>query len=344
MADELVSLRPVTSVALLVEYAVGRGLSTAAVLRGTDVSESQLNEPAGEVMLGQELAVLRNIVAGLDDEPGLGFLAGLLCHPPSLGVLGFALLTSPSLRHALEIGLRYADLSFTAAAHTLHDEGSEVRISRDDQALPPEIRRFALERDLAAISTIQQDLLATRIPVERVEVQFDAHPVYEMFGAVLGVENIRFNAPQTALVVRTSVLQLPLPQANVASARMYEQQCAELVQRRRSRVGISKQVRQLLVREGGMADQSRIAVALNLSVRTLRRRLADEGTSFRELSNETLGLLAEELLGAGLTVENVADRLGYSSVSAFTSAFRTWHGLSPGNFARVKRGLAPVSA
>ncbi|MEU8899914.1 AraC family transcriptional regulator ligand-binding domain-containing protein [Nocardia sp. NPDC048505] len=342
MADELVSLRPVTSVALLVEYAVGRGLATPDVLRDTEITEAQLTEPAGEVMLVQELRVLRNIVAGLDDEPGMGFLAGLLCHPPSLGVLGFALLTSPNLRHALEIGLRYADLSFTAAAHALHDAGSELHIIRDDSALPPEIRRFALERDLAAISTIQQDLLSTRIPVERVEVPFDAHPVYEMFGAVLGVEDIRFGAPRTALVVQASVLQLPLPQANVAGARMYEQQCADLVQRRRSRVGISKQVRQLLVREGGMAEQARIAVALNLSVRTLRRRLAEEGTSFRELSNETLGLLAEELLGAGLTVENVADRLGYSSVSAFTSAFRAWHGLSPGNFARVKRGLAPV--
>ncbi|MFC9894978.1 AraC family transcriptional regulator ligand-binding domain-containing protein [Nocardia sp. NPDC127579] len=344
MADELVSLRPVTSVALLVEYAAGRGLNTSSILRGTGISESRLTEHTGEVMLGQELSVLRNIVSALDDEPGMGFLAGLLCHPPSLGVLGFALLTSPNLRHALEIGLRYADLSFTAAAHTLHDQGAEVRIVRDDQGLPPEIRRFALERDLAAISTIQQDLLATRIPVERVEVPFEAHPVYEMFGAVLGVEDIRFGSPHSALVVRAGVLELPLPQANTASARMYEQQCAELVQRRRSRVGISKQVRQLLVREGGMADQSRIAVALNLSVRTLRRRLAEEGTSFRELSNETLGLLAEELLGAGLTVENVADRLGYSSVSAFTSAFRSWRGLSPGNFARVKRGLAPVGA
>ncbi|RDI67603.1 hypothetical protein DFR76_103674 [Nocardia pseudobrasiliensis] len=51
--------------------------------------------------------------------------------------------------------------------------------------------------------------------------------------------------------------------------------------------------------------------AHGLGVRTLRRRLSDEGTTFRELANETIGMLAEELLIAGLTVEQVADRLGY---------------------------------
>ncbi|CAM4167935.1 AraC family transcriptional regulator [Nocardia ninae] len=344
MAEELATLRSTTSVALLAEYAMRRGLPRSVILRDTGIKEGQLDDPAGEITLGQELALMSNLTAAIDDEPGQGFMAGLLCHPPSFGVLGFALMTSPNLRHALEIGLRYVDLSFTAARLDVCDHGAEVWITRDDRALPVHIRRFALERDLAAISTIQQDLLSTRIPVTRVEVPYEPHPIYETFAAMLGVEKVVYGASGTTLVVQSSALQLPLPQANIATARFYEQQCAELIDRRRSRMGISKQVRQLLLRQGTLADQARVAAALNLSVRTLRRRLAEEGTTFRELSNETLGLLAEELLMAGLTVENVADRLGYASPSAFTTAFRGWRGLSPGNFARVKRGLAPVGA
>jgi AraC-like DNA-binding protein len=110
------------------------------------------------------------------------------------------------------------------------------------------------------------------------------------------------------------------------------------MQRRRTRTGLGGQVRELLIRRGGVADQTHIAADLDLSVRTLRRRLAGEGTTFREVSNETVGLLAEEMLIAGLTVEHAAERLGYSSVSAFTSAFRSWRGQSPGQFARIHRG------
>lgn len=344
MTDELSSLRLTTSVALLADYAMGRGLPLSSILRGTGIGESQLNDPTGEIMLRQELDMISNIVAAIDDEPGQGLRAGLLCHPPSFGVLGFAMMSSPNLRHALEIGIRYAELSFTAAQLHLHDEGAEVWVVRDDKAIPESIRRFALERDLAAIATIGQDLLSTRVPVTRVQIPLAPNPIYETFAAVLGVEEIVFEAPGTTLIIQSSALQLPLPQANTTTRRFYEQQCAEVIERRRSRMGVSKQVRQVLLHHGGVADQARVAADLNISIRTLRRRLAEERTTFRELSHETLGLLAEELLTAGLTVENVADRLGYASTSAFATAFRTWRGLSPGNFARAKRGLASVGA
>ncbi|WP_433670193.1 helix-turn-helix domain-containing protein [Nocardia sp. CA-136227] len=56
---------------------------------------------------------------------------------------------------------------------------------------------------------------------------------------------------------------------------------------------------------------------MDSSVRTLRRHFADEGTTFRELSTETVGLLSGEFLVTGMTVEQAAQRLGYASVSAF---------------------------
>ncbi len=86
-----------------------------------------------------------------------------------------------------------------------------------------------------------------------------------------------------------------------------------------------------------MASQPEIAGALNISVRTLRRRLSEEGTTFRELSDETSALLAQELLAAGLTAEQTSLRLGYSSGSAFAAAFRSWKGQTPHQYARSCR-------
>lgn len=341
-ADEAMRLRSIGSAALLVDYASTRGLEAADVLRDTGIRAADLSDQTSEITLSQEIALIRNIVRGVEDEPGQGLLAGLMCHATSLGVLGFAIMSSPTLGHAIDIALRHVDLTYTVANHSIRMVGNEAWIERDDRALPDEIRSFALERDLGAISTVQQDLMSIKPPVLRVEVSLRAHPIYEMFGAVIGVDDIRFGCDHSTMIFAASALDLPLPQANIGVARYYEQQCEELCERRRSRIGVSGQVRKLLIRRGGVADQTHIAADLDVSVRTLRRRLADEGTTFRELSNETVGMLAEELLVAGLTVEQVADRLGYSSVSAFGSAFRSWKGQSPGHFARINRGRVAV--
>ncbi|WP_327139544.1 MULTISPECIES: AraC family transcriptional regulator [unclassified Nocardia] len=337
MSGELGRLRSINNAALLVEFGAGRGLTMDSMLVHTGIKESDLTEPAAEIELEQEFELMANILAGTDDEPGLGLLAGMQCHPTSLGIWGFAISTSPNLRHALEIGLRYVDLSFTAALHRLDKRGADVAILRDDSMVPPGIRRFALERDLVAIGTVQQDLLPMRLPAVRLEVPLERHPMYETVFAMLGVSDMTFGAPKLVLTLQASSLELKLPQANPASMKIFEEQCAQIVQQRQQRGGISGQVRELLIHRQGMADQSDIAADLGLSVRTLRRRLADDGTTFRELSGETVGLLAEELLTAGLTVESVACRLGYASVSAFGSAFRAWKGQTPGQYARQSR-------
>ncbi|MFI1918007.1 AraC family transcriptional regulator [Nocardia sp. NPDC020380] len=338
MGDGLGRVRSIGGTALLAEFAVGRGMPIQVVLKGSGIEERELAEPAGEILLEQELTVLRTVVEGLGNEPGLGFLAGFQCHPTSFGVLGFAMIGSPSLRDALEIALRYTDLSVAIAHHYLEVRGSEITLLRDDRVVPADLRRFAQERDIAMISTIQQDLLPMPFPVTRVDLEWEPHPVYETLGVVLNVEELNFDAPRFEIVMRAAMLEMRPAQANAALARAYEQQCVDIMQRRKQRTGISGRVRELLVHSVGTADQSSIAAGLDISVRTLRRRLAEEGTTFRELSCETVGLLAEELLMTGLTVESVADRLGYSSVSSFASTFRTWKGQTPGTFARAHRG------
>ncbi|WP_067702660.1 AraC family transcriptional regulator ligand-binding domain-containing protein [Nocardia jejuensis] len=338
MVDGLGRLRSIASTALLAEFGVGRGLTMSSILHGSGIAEADLSDPASEIMLDQELVVMRNVVEGIGDEPGLGFLAGFQCHPTSFGVLGFAMISSPTLRCALEVALKYTDLSVAIASHHLETNGSEVAMLRDDRVVPSDLRRFAQERDIAMISTIQQDLLPMQFPVQRVELEWEAHPVYETLGVVLNVDELVFKAPEFKIVLQSAMLEMRPSQANAALARAYEQQCVSIMQRRKRRAGISGRVREMLVQQSGVVDQTSIAADLDVSVRTLRRRLAEEGTTFRELSCETVGLLAEELLLAGLTVESVADRLGYASVSAFASTFRAWKGQTPGTFARTHRG------
>ncbi|WP_051178296.1 helix-turn-helix transcriptional regulator [Nocardia concava] len=79
-----------------------------------------------------------------------------------------------------------------------------------------------------------------------------------------------------------------------------------------------------------MPTLTEMARELAMSERTLHRRLAEEGTTFRAVVDQTRQLLAEELLAQGLTVEAVSRRLGYSDTAAFSHAYRRWHGRPPG--------------
>ena len=69
---------------------------------------------------------------------------------------------------------------------------------------------------------------------------------------------------------------------------------------------------------------------LNMSERTLQRRLTEEGARYRQLHNEWLMGEARKLLREkNLSIESISQLLGYSDVSNFRQAFRRWYGVSP---------------
>jgi AraC-like DNA-binding protein len=90
-------------------------------------------------------------------------------------------------------------------------------------------------------------------------------------------------------------------------------------------------VRRLLGR--GMAGLEAVAAQLGVSAPTLRRKLAAEGTSFREVREQLLRDQAvASLVRGGESVEELALRLGFSEASAFHRAFKRWTGSSPGSY------------
>lgn len=334
MLDDSWCVRSIHSAAVLVEFATSRAMTTAAVLAGTGLTEADLDDPDIEIDIAQEFRLVENILDATGDEPGVGLLAGFSVHLSMLGSLGIALSSCSTVREMVELWARHAELSFAYCRFGIADAPDRVLVALDTGPVPPRLRRFAIERDLAALRIIQRELLNWDIRVRRLELTLPYAPVYEAVGMLLGIGDIGYDRPADVLVLDAADLRRPMPQANSMLRRQYEQLCAEIVERRRARVGLAGQVRALLMRHGRAIDQATIAADLHMSVRTLRRRLADEGTTFRELACETTGLLAEELLAAGFTVDTVATRLGYTSVSAFATAFRDWKGQTPGQFAR----------
>jgi AraC-like DNA-binding protein len=140
-----------------------------------------------------------------------------------------------------------------------------------------------------------------------------------------------------AIVAPAARLDEPLPQSDPDAASVVEQQCRELLDRRRRAGPVSGRVRAaLLTHPADMNDMQRIARELAVEERTLRWHLSMEGTTFRAPVDEVRETLATELLAtARLTIQETADRLGYHDAASFSRAYKRWTGKRPGDVGRA---------
>jgi AraC-like DNA-binding protein len=93
---------------------------------------------------------------------------------------------------------------------------------------------------------------------------------------------------------------------------------------------LAQAVRQAL--ETGAADQEAVAQQLGMSVATLRRRLAEEETSFRVIHRQMMNDYARARILETRDIATVAEELGFSDPRAFTRAFKDWNGVTPSDY------------
>ncbi|MBU0782398.1 MAG: AraC family transcriptional regulator [Gammaproteobacteria bacterium] len=325
--------RTVASVKILCELGVRLGSGLSSLLTGSSILPAQLDDPHLEIDPDQELQVIHNLVRLHGKVPGLGLMAGSEYHLTTYGIWGYALITSPTFRQAVELGLRYLDLTFAFSKVELMQANGIASIVLSVDHLPPAVRTFVAERDSSAIQVLQRELFGLSLPLHGMEFAFPLTGELAQYEIMFGCTP-QFCAELNRASFDEQWLSLPLPKANETSSKFCEVQLETLLSRRRQRGGVSAWLRNKLLADiSSSPSLEQIATDHFMTERTLRRRLTGEGTSFRDLLAEVRQTMAEELLSStGLSVSEVSARLGYSSPSAFIHAFQKWHGCSPRQF------------
>ena len=327
--------RSASSMRILLDLGVEQGVEPSTLLASTGLSSAVLALPATEVEAHQELQLVRNLLRACPSVAGLGTEAGVRYHITSYGMLGYALMSSSSLRRALALVMNFSRLSFLFAELqlTMGEQFTEVRMVDTD--IPDGERQFLVERDMAAGYTLMMELYSGLLTWQSVSFRC-ARPSYAPRLEALFGCTVQFGAEQNAVRFANAQLDLPLPQAHAATANSCEKICRELLNQRRERSGMAARVRLRLLRtDDPFPALERIADEFGMTSRNLRRHLQAEGVSFRDLLSEARLMLAEELLsGLRMPVADVAERLGYAEASSFILAFKRWKGLTPAQFAR----------
>ncbi len=303
----------------------------SALLADLPVREAELTDPTTRVPLRvAEAIVLRALE--LTREPALAFHMGTQMRLSSHGFLGFAAMTAGTARAALELAVRYASTRTSAIGLALYVEGDTASLVIEERTPLGALREFAVIALIVGIWQLGQAL--TGQPLDGVgECAF---PEPDYLRAVPHGGRLRFDRPSHRLVFPAAVLDLPLRTADAVATRLAIEQCerelAAVVD-----AGVVGRVRGLLAAEH-VPTLPEAARELHVSPRTLKRKLAERGTTFSALRDDVLRQRALLLLdNRALSIGEVAARLGYTELPSFTRAFRKWTGMTP-NAYRARHG------
>lgn len=325
---------PAVHALYLAEVAERFGVGRDALLGELDVDVA---DPNARLSIPDLIALVER-ARDLTREPGLGFHVGLQMRIASHGYLGLAAMTAPTLREAIRIAIKFAPTRTSAISLGLDVAGNEARFVIREHAELGSARDTFVFALLTGIWRIGNAL--TGLSLEEhgsAEVTFAEPAYYARFAGL--APRVYFDRETTCLRFDASLLDRPLVTGDPAASRLTLERCerelAELAPRTSSRVEAL-----LPAQGGGFRSLDEVARACGMSARTLKRRLAGEGTSFRAILDAARRASAEELLRSPRSLEEIASALGYADVAAFSRAFRRWTGRAPGAW-RLAKEKAP---
>lgn len=320
--------RSIHSVRLMVDYAVSQQMTYSSILQNTGLKKQQLLDPNILISAHQELQVICNLVDALQDQPMIGLDIGALYHFTTFGSLGMALMSSANIREALDLALQYFQLTFLFTTVKVVNNEVGVYLHFSIEGVPDKVKRFILERDMLALITVQRDLVSENF-CQEVAFSFEASN-RQNYHKYFSLEP-RFDAAGNYILIPLNKADANLQMSNQLILNTAEQQCRHQLSQRKQIKQYTSQVQELLMSmQGDVPSMEIVAARMHLNVRTLRRYLANEQSTFLQIREEVRRILAEQyLLRSHLSIENIAEWLGYAEPSSFIHAYKRWYGKTP---------------
>lgn len=266
-------------------------------------------------------------LTGCDD---FGLRLGARHHPRDLGTPGFLLMAAPTAGAMLEIFDRHGYLIQDRAFNIVAEAGAAELYYTAPLSHPGQRRQDA-EFSMAYIVGTTRAAVGSRLAPLEVCFEHEAPASTQAHRALFGCP-VHFNRPANRVVFGRSVGDMPLVTADAAllehlGAYVESGFGASLDSGGLVRVVVGV-VASLL--PTGNATLEAVARRLDLSPRTLQRKLAQVSAGFDELLDSIRRELAKNyVLGTRLSMAHIAQLLGYSESATFTRSYRRWHQVAP---------------
>jgi AraC-like DNA-binding protein len=321
----------------VIELLGDAGVDVATVLNAAGIDGPALEDSRMRVPT-EKVSALWQAAVAVSGDPAICLVGSRLPKPGNFDVVGFAMLTSRNLRAAIDCFGEHMRLVSDAAQIETIERGDTVEVRFDLFGGRSTIPRQRMEFDLLTILTFCRWVSGRRVTPLAVLSTWPSADYSATLAPAFGCE-LKFNCDFNGLLFASDDMGAPLPASNPLIAKVHD----EIVQQQLAifdGASLSMKVREEIASRlvSGEPRREVVATALNVSDRTLRRRLEEEGVSYEKLLDLARCDLAQHYLARPtLPAAKVAHLLGFADQSAFFRACRRWFGVSPGQFRRQLR-------
>lgn len=268
--------------------------------------------------------------AELIPDPAFALRAAECWHPSNLGPLGYAWLSSGSLRTALKRMARFTRIIGQRKSSRSSDESGGLRFTYDhgrgDTLIGYIMADFDLSLVFSMCRTNYGDTFALDVVTLRRPTPANSRPYEAFFGCP-----VEFGAIADSFLLSKHIADKPLPTSNHELATTFD----AILSKQLLELGsgdLLTRCKAWLLQEltSGEPSEIDLAHAMGLSSRTLQRKLAEQELTYRNVLESTRYDLALRYLDdPSKTVTDITFLLGFSEQSAFTRAFKRWSGKAP---------------
>ncbi|MCY1014635.1 AraC family transcriptional regulator [Pyxidicoccus sp. MSG2] len=321
--------------------AAGLGLPVEALCREAGLRQEDLEDPELRIPYALLDGMLERMEA-LSGDANLGLHIARVDLVDLDDPATFVILTSATLRDAMERGCRYQRVWGDGERFRMEDTPAGVRMRFTPVGTWRPAHRHLTEAALVQFATGVR--FFTGVDVRPLRVRFahaapaDTSEHQALFGCPL-----EFGAPASDIEFSPEDAQRPFVHADALLNTMFERQAQRVLERLPQVSTTAERVREAVRHALAGGDFSFAAVArmLRLPSRTLQRRLAEEGQTYAGIVEALRRELSEAYLRRRMSISEVSFLLGYAEPAAFHRAFKRWWGTSPESFRRER--LQPPS-
>ena len=308
------------------------GIEPETLLEGSGIEPRDLYDPLKRISLAQEKKVAMRLIERAP-VPWLGLEVGKEYHFSANGKLGMAAMCCETLLEALLLIMAYSPLTASYHQYVIEVKGDRGMARFHELIDLGNLRRFLCEAEVASLYAMTGALLKQPGAFMELHFAYPQPPYASKYHDYFQCP-VCFDAPSHMIVFNMKLLNSPIMMANPLAKQALISDCDMLLPLLKEHETITEKVLQeLSIQKEGTPTLEELAKRINLSSRTLRRRLMEEETSYNAIVADIRKKRAIELLTTTrLSMEKVATRLGFSEVSSFYRAFKSWTGRRPNTF------------
>ena len=325
---------PGTFVPLLIEFLEASNTDPSATL---GISRNELAELNLEISIQQWQSMLKRSSLLLS-EPEIGLILGSRVKTKHIGIVGYLSMAAETLEQALELFKKYSPLIYMATPLQIREQAKYIDLvwGKNGYMAGPLVDEFFIATLVKTIRNLTDNEELSPIKIQFINPEPENINTYEdFFGCP-----VLFDREETIVRADKKILSEPIKSYDGNILRILERAGNDQLKSRKKTLPTIVKLREIISKNIGERnlDIDMIARKMNVTARTLQRKLKSEGTTFRSQVNDIRETLSKQYLSeTDIEITEIALLLGYSEHSAFSRSFTRWTGLSPVEYRTLQK-------